>query len=997
MKNNLSRSFHLYTKFLSCIAILLPVICLLHSQQPIVKQYSMYDGFIGGTVQHIFNDKHSRIWFCTTKGVSVFDSRKFSNFTTKNLLPGSDVRFGIEDSRNNIWLGTSNGLIKISETKIDTFSFRNGLPDNRIITGAEWNNQLWIGTEKGFGVFRYATGDMVNPIIDYNIRKVQSLFVDSLNRLWIGTDKGIWLLTTFEEERQIFFTSDEINVNSIYEYNNSLRILLDDGNLITIKITTESGYFLNPDESKFHTNSEFWGTNSYLNLDFGIITTDLKYVKLIQFKSSDANAKYTLPYSNIQSVYIDNTGNAWFGGENKIFLITNLNIVMTDHTDIYEHLDDITTAITTDSLLLIAGRGKNTNCIYKTEGQWERIIECPENISKFIHLPSFGWLLKTESGITGKLNTKTWKMEKISDKYLMEKKITAVAEDPGMNDLFIYSDNGLLQIDRAHSQEYFVQSKSEITDLIFFNKTFYTIGHNKIYELDRNKHMLMEVGDFGNQKIIGYVITEENKLYVLTDYFLYGMSPSGNFVFIDLPELTTGSYQSIVPMKNAVWLISTANIFRYEQGETEIFNVTPELIFDPITFSSNDNIHILYGSKEMIIKDVVENDSGKEIMLSSQLINGFHISDGEFVTLGNNSLSFSFIIPDFENSEFIQYEYRLIGSTDEKYYKTKDTRIHYSNLPVGEYVFEVRKFSVIQKFTNNSVRFAFVITNPLQKRKTIIIVLILSGIIIMVYVGSKFIKRKKYSSIKSDAPDLIINIFGNFKVKVKNTLVTQKEWKGKLTREILFYLLLKSYRKDTGVPVTEFESNFWHHGSEDSIQNRKYVAFARLKTALGSFHQKIIIKKDNLYTLNWEGLNISADICNFIELVDNGKNFGISENQNKMIKSYRKAIQIYNGGITSEFNADWIEDIRIQLHSKAREIALVLLEYYIEKKNYKYIFWISRIMLNWDYLDEQAAQAEISALISTGQHKKGKDRLHWYKSIYYDEVGEESKLKLKRI
>ena len=44
-------------------------------------------------------------------------------------------------------------------------------------------------------------------------------------------------------------------------------------------------------------------------------------------------------------------------------------------------------------------------------------------------------------------------------------------------------------------------------------------------------------------------------------------------------------------------------------------------------------------------------------------------------------------------------------------------------------------------------------------------------------------------------------------------------------------------------------------------------------------------------------------------------------------------IQLYNGEITSEFNADWIEGIRIQLHSKAKEVALVLLEYYTEKKN----------------------------------------------------------------
>lgn len=979
-------------KLYSLKSILLLLICNLFSQQPIVKQYSMHDGFIGGAVNHIFTDQHNQIWICTSNGVSIFDSKNFSNLNVNNLLPGAEVSYGMEDSNNNIWLGTSKGIIKISDTEVDTFHFN--LPGNRVFTGVEWNNQIWFGTNNGFEVFRFASEDLVIPMVDYEIQNVQSLFVDSTNRLWIGTDRGIWLMNVGQEEEQVNLPQMNADVKEIYEIDDTLRIHLTEGKTISIHLSDISSNqeFI---ENKIQTGSFNWGVATYRHPKFGIISSDLQHIQLSQSNTLDG-FHYSLPFSNIYSVFIDRSGNYWFGGENTLHLITSLEIVMYPKSEIYNILDTVTVVQTIDSKIFAAGTGITANCLVYFGNSWRVIDNCPENITDIVHIPSYGWILKSRNVMSGKLNTESWKIEKLPEIGSIEKQIILFAENPYTQDLLILTENELIYTTTADSQKYIVQAKSEITDIIFTNYNFFIIGPNQIYRLDKEKYVLIPMKDFGNQVIRDYTINENDEFYLLTDHVLYLLTSDIKLKKLDLLELNTGYFQALVPMENFICVISQTKIVNYHNGTSSIYNLSPELILDPKAFVIHNDLHILEKNREFRILERSENVIQNPLILTSKILDGTQLNDGESITINNNSISFHFIIPDFKNSEEIQYEYRLIGSNDQSFTKTRENTIRYSNLPIGEYSFEVRKFTHNPQDLNTSYYLSFLIIDPLHQQELIILTSLGLGVIISLFVVVTIIRGRNKTKRIPGASNISVKIFDNFRVKVNNKLITEDQWKGKLTRKILFFLILKSYNKETGVPITEFESHFWRQGSEESIQNRKYVALTRLKSALGLEKEKIIVKRDNLYILNWNGLNIKTDINEFSELTKEFGDINDSKKHSRRLSNFKKAIQLYSNGITSEFNEDWIEDIRIKFQSKSREIALELLKFYIEKKNYREILWISRKMLDWDYLDERAAQAEISALISTGQYNIGKDRFQSFNNIFYNEVGEESNLKLEK-
>ncbi len=71
----------------------------------------MADGLAGMRVEHIAEDRDGYLWFATwDNGVSRFDGDEFRNFTQQDGLIGDSVYFVSKDSQNRLWFGTLNGV-----------------------------------------------------------------------------------------------------------------------------------------------------------------------------------------------------------------------------------------------------------------------------------------------------------------------------------------------------------------------------------------------------------------------------------------------------------------------------------------------------------------------------------------------------------------------------------------------------------------------------------------------------------------------------------------------------------------------------------------------------------------------------------------------------------------------------------------------------------------------------------------------------------------------
>jgi ligand-binding sensor domain-containing protein/serine phosphatase RsbU (regulator of sigma subunit) len=113
--------------------ILLLTVPVLHasSQKYFFDNYSIKQGLSEQKVYTLLQDSKDYIWLGTANGVSRFDGKKFTNFTSHDSLASGGVRSIIEDSNGNIWFGHLNGGI----SRYDGLKFEQAAFDSVIITG----------------------------------------------------------------------------------------------------------------------------------------------------------------------------------------------------------------------------------------------------------------------------------------------------------------------------------------------------------------------------------------------------------------------------------------------------------------------------------------------------------------------------------------------------------------------------------------------------------------------------------------------------------------------------------------------------------------------------------------------------------------------------------------------------------------------------------------------------------------------------------------------
>ena len=75
------------------------------------RTYSLSDGLAGVRIEHITEDSEGYLWFASwDNGASRFDGDEFRHFTKQDGLISDRVYFILEDSQNRLWFGTLNGV-----------------------------------------------------------------------------------------------------------------------------------------------------------------------------------------------------------------------------------------------------------------------------------------------------------------------------------------------------------------------------------------------------------------------------------------------------------------------------------------------------------------------------------------------------------------------------------------------------------------------------------------------------------------------------------------------------------------------------------------------------------------------------------------------------------------------------------------------------------------------------------------------------------------------
>ena len=159
--------------------------------------FTARDGLASDMVADVLQDRDGNVWFATGwapehAGVTRYDGHTWTTFTRKDGLGGDVARTILEDQDGNIWAGTPDGLSRYDGQKWDTFTTQDGLVHNNVQAIAEdRQGNLWIGTVGGVSRLDGSTFTRFAPPNGPAGKYVGDIFVDDEGSIWFGTDRGV--------------------------------------------------------------------------------------------------------------------------------------------------------------------------------------------------------------------------------------------------------------------------------------------------------------------------------------------------------------------------------------------------------------------------------------------------------------------------------------------------------------------------------------------------------------------------------------------------------------------------------------------------------------------------------------------------------------------------------------------------------------------------------------------------------------------------------------
>ncbi len=226
--------------------------------------YSTEEGLINNDVTALCSDDNGNIWIGTySYGISMFDGKDFIRFEEFGLK-NATIYSIYKDSHNNIWISTfKQGLIKYDGKNFYQYTVANGLPTNDIFcTLEDKDGNYWVGTYKQ-GLCKISESSLSLPKLNIKNFKeeiggsysVFSLMQDSKGTIWVGTTNNFVCTIQNDKINHLEFDTDKGNafVPSIVE-----------DNFGVIWIATQQYGLIKFQNNKFTIFSESEGFSSHL-------------------------------------------------------------------------------------------------------------------------------------------------------------------------------------------------------------------------------------------------------------------------------------------------------------------------------------------------------------------------------------------------------------------------------------------------------------------------------------------------------------------------------------------------------------------------------------------------------------------------------------------------------------------------------------------------------------------------------------------------------------
>lgn len=147
------------------------------------------------------------------------------------------------------------------------------------------------------------------------------------------------------------------------------------------------------------------------------------------------------------------------------------------------------------------------------------------------------------------------------------------------------------------------------------------------------------------------------------------------------------------------------NIYTYDHDNVFIGTINGLVHFDASIYKD------YFVETSTYIKKVIISNRGEDSLLAYGSMNGNIARDRKVLDFSWNTIRFNFACPDLENTDNIEYSYRLPGFSGEWSDWASGNEKEYTNLSEGKYIFEVKAKNIFNN-TSQIDRFHFEIKPP---------------------------------------------------------------------------------------------------------------------------------------------------------------------------------------------------------------------------------------------------------------------------------------------
>lgn len=692
----------------------------------------------------LFEDADGQLWVGTRKGgLNKFDKatetfQQFVHSDNRGSIAGNTVNAIFQDSQKRLWFGTSSGIELFAEGVF----LHNQIPNigNKNITSIDEDSEgnLYISDKTGLYIWNrssnltkyYQNNDVASDAVrsNYSVPVV----VDKDNRVWLGSSNGLKVLN---EENEI--ESFESFYNISFGPKSETREIHEDadGN---IWVGTIQGLY------KFDYNR-----------------------KTLDFFKKDENSNESLGHNSIYSIYQDRSGSVWVGTWGGGVSMLSDKLWKFDH---YKHFgyndkslsNNVVSSFEEDYRGLWIGtevgglnfkpKNKSDFIIYRANERNSKALSSDHVKTLFHDSRGRLWVGTFGKGLN-LFNKNTGAFQHFLD----DEKIFTLAEGPNGN-LWVGTLNGLYRFNYDKNQiKYFTNIPNDETSLSHsFVDVLYLARNNVLWvgtkeaglmrynpsteNFERFKNIPNDSTSLSSNYIISLSEDSEGKLLIGTNNGLNIYNPAqNNFINVKiegLPDLNINGVLS--DDSNNYWISTNKGISKYSPLEGIInydlkdglqsneFNRSSYFkgnggkfyfggingfnVFHPDSILMNTNI------PPIVITDFkISNMSARAGAENSPLTKA--ISETEEIVLDYNEsdFSFDFVALNYISPEKNKYAYRLLGYNNKWIYSGTNRTATYTNIPSGEYVFEVKGANNDNKWNETGVSIKIRIKPPIWK------------------------------------------------------------------------------------------------------------------------------------------------------------------------------------------------------------------------------------------------------------------------------------------